>query len=35
MIAYDTSLRIGPSFAPPDMAELMRELAAQPGTGLD
>ncbi|KAL2120918.1 hypothetical protein VTJ04DRAFT_4945 [Mycothermus thermophilus] len=35
MIAYDTSLRIGPSFAAPDMAELMRELGAQPGTGLD
>ncbi|KAL2263193.1 hypothetical protein VTK26DRAFT_7848 [Humicola hyalothermophila] len=38
MIAYDPSLRIGTSYtAPPgvDMAELMREMGAVPGVGLD
>jgi import receptor subunit TOM20 len=38
MIAYDGSLRIGTSYTGPagvDVAELMREMGAVPGVGLD
>jgi import receptor subunit TOM20 len=38
MIAYDGSLRIGTNYTGPagvDVAELMREMGAVPGVGLD
>ncbi|KAL1839793.1 hypothetical protein VTJ49DRAFT_1167 [Mycothermus thermophilus] len=35
MIAYDTTLRIGTAYTGPDVADLLREMAANPGVGLD